>query len=196
MKNPPRVIQVDVKPYDEEQEGLLRGYSKDVSRALDRMIASPTAIPVSEFLTYYLLHRKGRKGYRSLAEIQKRTAAAKGSLDQIVDYEHGSIYVAEGDYGLPKDVTEHIGEAIGISVVSSIYGLTGADWEPIDVPVVDGVPARAMVFEVAATATQIVQVETKGSAVRTNVLKPSAISKHKASIEGKKVDYLGNRVTF
>ena len=175
MKNPPRVIQVDVKPYDEEQERLLRSYSDEVSRALDRMLISPTAIPVSEFLTYYLLHRKGRKGYRSLLEIQTRTAAAKASLDQIVDYEGGSIYVAEGDYGLPKDVTEHIGEAIGISVVSSIYGLTGADWEPIDVPVVDGVLARAMDFEIAATATQIVQVETKGSAVKTNVLKSSAI---------------------
>lgn len=190
MSNPPvkksAVIELDVEPYDKREEELLRGYSDDVSRALDRMMRAPTAIPVSEFLTYYLLHRKGRKGYRTLAEIQHRTVAAKGYLDEIVEFEHGSIHVADGDHGLPKDVTEHIGEAVGLSVISSIYSLTGADWEPIDVPVVAGVQVRAMDFEIAATATQIIQVETKGSAVASNINKSSAISNHKSSIEAKK----------
>jgi hypothetical protein len=183
---PKQTIQIDVQPYDETQERLLRDYSESVSRALDRMIESTTAIPVSDFLAYYLLHRKGRTGYRTLQEVQQKAMAAKASLDDIVDYESGSIFIAKGDKGLPRDLTEHIGEAVGLSVISGMYGLTGADWEPIDVPVVGGVLTKAMDFEIAATATQIIQVETKGSAVENNQSKGSAVSNHKASIAAKK----------
>jgi hypothetical protein len=154
---------------------------------IQQVVAQPLKVPISEFLTYYLFYRKryGVAGYESYAAIRHRVGTATAELDDFIDYNGHSICRAAGVIGQPNYVSEHIGEAIGLSVVNRIHNLHEADWMPI--PEQRGYSAAPVLdFGLASDGIGSVQVENKGSATDDN-RRREAIRTHKWNIEQKKL---------
>ena len=182
---PQGVIRVDVDFYDDvERDALLKYPTADSLRHL--VASSPLEIPTAEFLTYYLFHRKklGTLQYRNYKSISSRISQATETLDGCVDLNR-SIHTARGVVEQLIDVTEHIGEGIGLAVASRIHDLTEADWGllrpkrgPKALPSFD--------FEIASDGQGFVQVENKGSSARDNRVKSPSVKQHRREIATKK----------
>ena len=184
-----RTIRVDVDFYDETERSKLLHYP--TSAALARLVSSPIEIPTAEFLTYYLFHKKrlGHPAYRDYRSIGARIDTALGMLDGCVDFDGRSISRAEGDGAQITEVSEHVGEAVGLSVANRIHGLTLADWDLI--PTQPGRHGRRTFdFQVASDGERFVELETKGSSSDDNRLKSDAVKAQKRRIDEKK-DGLG-----
>ena len=79
-----------------------------------------------------------------------------------------------------NQLTERIGVAGGLSLISYIHDLTEADWRVI--PVTN---TKDLDFEIASDGKNIIEVECKGSFAKDDNIS-SSISKHKSDIEEKK----------
>ncbi|MDP9993837.1 hypothetical protein J2W28_004461 [Variovorax boronicumulans] len=181
-------ILVDVDFYDDtEKKRLLgAGYPAKARSALEALAAKPLAIPTSEFLSYFLFHRKGFEGYGSYEEIQRRTVIAENYIDTCLRFDGTSVGLSTSGLSR-KDITEHVGESISLSVISRLFGLNEADWAPL--PSLGGKGALpSFDFSIASDGKTIVQVESKGSAVRNNARKELSVPNQKKSIHDKKVD--------
>ncbi|HCD5047555.1 TPA: hypothetical protein NBS84_005097, partial [Klebsiella pneumoniae] len=75
-----------------------------------------------------------------------------------LEISHGSLRVQADSKPEAAIIMKRVGEAIGLSVVSRIIGVTEADWSVI--PELD---VKAFDFGYAVTDKGVVQVETKGS---------------------------------
>ncbi|MGC5699259.1 hypothetical protein J4P02_03535 [Pseudomonas sp. NFXW11] len=141
-------------------------------------------IPLSDFLNYFLIHRSVSPDYASYIERLNYLDTASTWLNGVLDLS-GSINWRPGSNGLQ----ENVGEAVSLSVASSLFGLTAADWETI--PEQKGRRAhptfdfeRTLVGITAQNA--VVQIEAKGSFVRDNTVDQSAVKAHARNISKKK----------
>ena len=179
------VINVVVSFYDaEEREKLLKF---PTSSELLEIEARGIGVPVAEFLTYYLFHRKrlGHLEYRNYASIGMKANIALAALDGCVEFTGQSLCTFNKSHEQLREVSEHIGEAIGLCVIGRIHKLIEADWYPIKerrgagaLPTFD--------FELASDGDRFIQVENKGSSVANNRLVSPAIRQHKSNIAEKK----------
>ncbi|TWT06140.1 hypothetical protein [Reyranella sp. CPCC 100927] len=186
LTNPlPRNIKVDVSYYSEaERQKLLRF---PTAAAIEQVVAQPLEIPTAEFLTYYLFHRKklGIEAYANYAAIARRANTALSSLTDCIEFDETSIRTPIQVKAQLNEICEHVGEAVGLSVVSRIHTLTDADWLPI--PQQYGARAKPTLdFQIAADEGLFVQVETKGSTVADNSARSSAVQQHSRNITVKK----------
>ncbi len=178
-------IEVEVSFYDDAEEAKLLAYP--TAAAMQALVAKPLEIPKAEFLTYYLFHRikLGTEGYRDYNSVAQKVHLWLGAIGECIEYEDGSVRTPHGASQQLTEVSEHVGEAIGLSVMSRIHGLTGADWAPI--PEERGRRARpSFDFQIASDGRQFVQVETKGSSVKDNRVLSDAVKAQKRKIDEKK----------
>jgi hypothetical protein len=164
---PQESIRVDVSFYDENEHQRLLQYP--TATAIERLTAAPVDVPTAEFLTYYLFHRKkiGTPGYRDYDSIGRKLDVALATLDECIEFDGHSIHTPAVAERQLTEISEHIGEAVGLSVVARIHDLTEADWAPI--PQQAGRNASPTFdFQIASDGTQFVQVENKGSAALDN----------------------------
>ena len=124
-------VRVEVDFYDEAERDKLLAYpTRD---KIKELVGQPVEVPMAEFLVNYLLHKKrlGTPGFKDRAAIGRKLGNALAHLDGCVDFNGHSICTAEGLTEQLTEVTEHIGESIGLSIVNHIHGLNEADWTPI-----------------------------------------------------------------
>jgi hypothetical protein len=178
-------ISIDVAFYDETQREILLTYP--TAAAIREIVEHGIEIPTAEFLAYYLFHRKrlGSPEYRDYNAIGRKLNVAITSLDGCIEFNGHSINTASGVHRQLNEISEHIGEAVGLSVVSRIHGLIEADWSPIPEEGGRGA-ARTFDYNLASDGNQFVQVENKGSSVVDNRRLSSPIYTHKHNIEEKK----------
>ena len=135
-------ISVDVDYYDSAEELRFSAYAS--RQAIASVVATGITVPVEEFLTYFLFHRKRKStiGYQSYSQIEKQLGVAQGMLDTYVDYNNGTISVPATAEQLPIYIPENLGESIGLSVANRIHGLSQADWMRLStIPGRDGNPS-------------------------------------------------------
>ena len=177
-------IHVDVAYYNpEERDKLLKYPSAD---QIELAVKHGLNISTAEFLVYYLFHRKrtGHPNYKSYNEISKRLYKAFQAIDEYVEFTGTSICQPELDQQL-NEITERIGESVGLSVISRIHKMHGADWSPI--PEQRGRNADPTFdYEDASDGRHLIQLETKGSSVPNNTKLSQAIYTHKHEILEKK----------
>lgn len=182
---PPTKMKISLDFYNEEHKKLI--LAGPVKERIEKLkIPGDISIPTVEMLTYYLFYKKraGTPGYRNYSEIAAKHANALAELDGMIDWSDGTVRMATAGPG-DRGTTERLGEAIGLSVVSQIHGLTEADWAPID----ETNKRKTLDYEYAASdGATLIRAETKGSVVEKNVLQVSSVSNHKTSIEKKKED--------
>jgi hypothetical protein len=183
---PQERISIDVSFYNADEKAKLMKFP--TSADMQRIVDDGLDIPTAEFLSYYLFHRKrlGSGDYKSYEEIGRRINQSLSSLDCCVDFTGRSICTHKGVSHQLNEISEHVGEAVGLSVISSIHGLSEADWTPIQeqrgpkaTPTLD--------FEYASDGHRFVQVELKGSSVENNQVLSEAIYTQKGKITEKKI---------
>ena len=176
-------IEVEVCFYDDAEKTQLLAYP--TASVMQALVAKPLEIPKAEFLTYYLFHRikLGTEGYRDYASVARRVHLSLGYIGECIDYADGSVRTPHGAMQQLTEVSEHVGEAIGLCVMSRIHGLTEADWAIL--PAKKGAPAFD--FQIASDRKQFVQVEAKGSSVADNRVLSDAVKAQKRKIADKKV---------
>lgn len=138
-----------------------------------------------EILTYYLFYKRrpGTSGYGNNNEIRSKYLNALVELDGLADFTGQSLRAASAE-GLSTGTIERLGEAIGLAVVSQLHQLTEGDWAKIQ----ETSKRKTLDYEWAASdGRTLIKIETKGSVCTNNSLKTSSVSKHKASIEAKKM---------
>lgn len=178
-------IQVDVRFFDaEEQAKLLQYPTADVMQGI---VEKSVSVPKAEFLTYYLFHRikLGTAGYKDYRSIASKIHIWLASIAESIDFSGDSVRTpADAERQLPE-VSEHVGEAIGLAVMNRIHNLTEADWVPI--PEQRGRGASPTFdFQIASDGESFVQVETKGSSVDDNQILSAAVKAQKRKIDDKK----------
>ncbi len=216
-------VRVDVAFYDEAERAKLLAYS--TGQTIEALVRAPIDVPMAEFLAYYLFHRKrlGSPGFRDLAAIGRKLGAALAHLDGCVTFNGHSIRTADGVGHQLTEVSEHIGESIGLSVVSRIHGLNEADWAPIpeqrgrtaqpsfdfelsvpspvdgprDIALPESVRGleRAVEDDTASDGNSLVQVENKGSSAIDNREHSPAVVAQKRKIDKKKAKLRSANVT-
>lgn len=178
-------IEVDVRFYDDAEKSKLMRYPS--ASVMQEIVATPLKIPKAEFLTYYLFHRikLGAAAYRDYKSIAQNLHHWLSAIGECIDYDEGSVRTPHEITQQLNEVSEHIGEAIGLSVMNRIHGLTEADWSPI--PEQKGRNAKpSFDFRISSDGTRFIQVETKGSSVKDNRELSDAIKAQKRNIDAKK----------
>jgi hypothetical protein len=184
-------IRVDVDFYDADERRKLLQYP--TAAAIDALVSRPVDVPTAEFLTYYLFHKKrlGSPLYSNYRSIGTRIASALAALDGCIAFNGHSVGRAEGSGGQINEVSEHVGEAIGLSIVGRIHGLTDADWEPI--PTQSGRRGKPTFdYQIASDGHRFVEVENKGSSVDDNRTIGPSVSAQKRRIDEKKQKLTGS----
>ncbi|MDW7773163.1 MAG: hypothetical protein SCH71_09775 [Desulfobulbaceae bacterium] len=182
---PQKSITVSVDYYDEREKKKFADYPS-AKRIVD-VVNSSFEIPIEEFLTYYLFHRKrpGKEGYRNYEQLGGKIDKALTELEDWIVFNQSSISVPKDVKPQLISITERVGESIGLSVINRLHELTEADWDKIPEH-----PGRSGIstfdYQVASDGKNIVQLETKGSCVSNNSLKENSISNHKKNIHEKK----------
>ncbi len=187
-------IRVDVAFYDNaERERLLR-YS--TASVVQQLVEKPLEVSTAEFLSYYLFHRKrlGTPAYQNYRSIGYRLDVATSHLDGCIDFNGHSICTAVGVEQQLNEVSQHVGEAIGLQVVSRIHGLTEADWAPIDEQRGRGA-SPTLDFQLSSDDDHFIEVEHKGSSVVDNRTKDHTIreQKHKITVKKQRLDELAKQ---
>lgn len=194
-------IAVDVRYYDHAEEERFKTYPLDVVQSIDRLVKRPVEVDTSDFLTFVLFHRMQRQlpGYEDISAIQKHLGRAIGLLDSCVKFTGSSIAIPSKKSTLPSDITERIGEAIGLAVTSKIHGLTDADWTRLEVrrhpesrtlvPTFDFQASDAKRYVQVSPSlpgNPLMQLETKGTTADDNRRKTAQVSKQRSAIHEKK----------
>jgi hypothetical protein len=181
LEIPQSTIKISVEYYDADEEAKLAKYPTKIK--MDELVKNGVDIPIEEFLTYYLFHKKrpGKDGWKNYDEIGNRFSNALAELDTWIEFNGDSISTPLNVGDQDKNIIENIGESIGLSVINRLHDLTHADWNKIPIKKV-----KSFDYEIASDGNNIIQMEAKGSAIEDNSKKTSTISNHKASILGKK----------
>jgi len=178
-------ITIEVDYYDDNEKNALSKYSS--SARITEVTSHILEIPLSEFLTYYLFHRKRpeKGGWINYQEISNNIEKALKDLEDFVEFNGKSLSIPSDVESQIPHITEYIGESVGLSVVNRIHNLTEADWVPI--PKQSGMNAfKTFDYQIASDASDNIQVETKGSSVQDNRIKTTEIYTHKSKIKEKK----------
>jgi hypothetical protein len=134
-------------------------------------------------LLTYPTSQQIKVGYRNYEELGRKIGKSLSDLEDFITF-NGISIATPADIGKQDlHITERVGESIGLSVVNRIHSISEADWDRI--PETKGL--KVFDYQLASDGTSIIQVETKGSSVNDNNLKPSTVSNHKSSIIEKKV---------
>lgn len=184
-----RDLRIDVDYYNKDEEALLLQYP--VAARIADTVSNGIVIPAAQFLTYYLYHRRrpGRPGYSTYYEISEKIDRAIACLEDWISLDNGTVNAATDAGDALPDVTEHIGEAIALSVVGQIHDLHEADWDKIpEHPGRGGLQTFDYEREVlsASDGTYVVQVEAKGASVSDSASSNASISTQKYKIKEKK----------
>src|SRR5262245_48883508 len=115
-------IRVNVNYYDEAHGQALQGYP-NIS-AIEKVVSKPVEIPVDEFLTHFLFHRArtGSSRFAGYSATRRMIATACGMLQHLIKLESGALMLDEA-HKLPREITEHIGESVALSIMNRIHGL-------------------------------------------------------------------------
>lgn len=180
-----KVIRVRLSFYSEAERQKLKSYP--TYPTIEKLVSDTIEIPVEEFLTYYLFHRQrlNSKVYASYKAINRQVQTAAAALEGVVEFSDDSLRIPQ-DVDTPlKEATEHIGEAIGLSIASRIHNLNEADWSAI--PQEHGRRASpSFDFFLASDGGNFVELEAKGSAVNDNKSVTDSIRTHARNITHKK----------
>ena len=186
-------VRVEVDFFDgEERQKLLR---YPTAERILRVIEEGLEIPIPEFLTYLIWHRQqlGTADYRTRSAIKRKLDVAESILDGCVVLTGRSICMPIDATVQLTEIAEHVGEAVGLSAIDRIHGLTEADWQVIPKHGGRGAPPT-FDFEIASDGVQIIQLEAKGSSAEYNgALEPSVRAQKRRIAEKKrKLDVLAD----
>lgn len=198
MQVPSQQLHIDVDYYSEDERLKLSRYP--TAPQIAKVVASGCDVSAAQFLTYYLFHKKrpGKPGYRTYAELGAKVGRALAELDEWVEFRNNAIVSVPDAVPQDRALTERVGEAAALCVVSRIHDLHEADWERIpEHPGRNGIPTYdyRYVVPTASDGTRLIQVEAKGTSVEDNKTLAPAVRTQKHNIDLKKKDIRDREAT-
>lgn len=181
-----KTLTIKVDYYNDVEKVELSKYPR--SERIRDVISKELEIPVTEFLTYYLFHKKrpGKIGWRDYQDVSKKIGRAISELEDFIVFNGKSIYIPKDVENQVPKITEHIGESIGLSVINRIHNLTEADWDKIPEYRGQGAFPTFDYGTIASDGKNIIQVETKGSSIENSENITGTIKAQKSKIKEKK----------
>ncbi len=140
-------------------------------------------IPTEDFLIYCLFkEQKQYPGYQTFSDFKRMLPKRIDLLSDYLDLDSPTITAKFPEAQTQQIVTEHVGIGAGLSVISSIHGLTEADWNVILVTKTKDLDYE---IQVSSDGKNIIEVECKGTFGDPTIISPS-VSKMRSHIEKKK----------
>ncbi|WP_243349454.1 hypothetical protein [Parabacteroides sp. FAFU027] len=180
-------VKIRIDYYDQEQKGLIQNnFPKDFD-VIEKIAGKTISIPLEDFKTYaFFRHKHSLNGKESSFIDLKEMAQNWGHYDLYLELDERGALINKfpGEIIEANDVSEMIGIAGGLSVASTLYGFTQADWTKIPI-------SKHKDFDfnrISSLEERFINIETKGSIIPDNSKKSSSVSNHKNSIIGKKLD--------
>lgn len=158
-------IFVAIDYFNRTEKELFLGGEYPSAVDIQALMIDGISVPTAEFLTYYLFHRKSpeSRDYRDYHSISLRYKDALTYMNENIDWNGLSVYSLKDPRSLLREIIEHVGESIGLSVINRIHGLTEADWDRI--PESGKRPTFDFDIPMASNGVDFIQVENKGSCV-------------------------------
>lgn len=182
LSKPTDRLRVDLEYYDQRHEQLL---AQAPYAALDtakrvKAFQQSGVVPLQDFLNYYYIDRHAGPEFATFS-------ARMAHLDSVSQHLKHAISTAGTLNTLPGhgNLQQEVGEAMALTVASTLFGLTAADWTTIPIKRPGSFDFERTVTAVTG-ASQVIQVEAKGSFVRDNNRKPSTVSAQAKKITDKK----------
>lgn len=180
----PKTIDVDLQYYPGHEALLKKGAYKRVGTAA-RVAAFSGRIFLADFLNYALISRSDSVIFDSYAARNRRIRTAGAWFKHILP----TTSTVNWRPGSDRE-QERVGEALSLAVISSLFGLTAADWEVIPITQVKSFDFQRTFTGISAR-NEVLQVEAKGSFVSSN-LSPTPVDtqkivRHARNIEKKKL---------
>lgn len=140
-------------------------------------------ISTEDFLTYCLFkEQKHYDGYKTFSDFKKKLPGRIDLLSDYLNLDSPTITANFPDAQTQQIVTEHVGIGAGLSIISSLHGLTEADWNIIPVTKTKDLDYS---IQVSSDGKNIIEVECKGTFEDPAIKSPS-ISNMRKHIENKK----------
>lgn len=183
LRELPATLKIHVDYYDAEQKKKL------LAAGAPPLSAEPLVLSIDtpELAAFYMYRnlRSGVPGFSTHADIVAQAEDALVHWNGHVAVHNDSLQLLQVK-DTDKGVTEHIGEAVGLAVISQLNGLHAADWTRI------AITSRHKTLDfrqshAASTGTRLIELETKGAAVIDNS-RTDLVTAAKASIDEKKSD--------
>ena len=188
INNRMSIIKIKVDFYDKGQKDLIeKNFPKDFEIIKD-FVGKTVDVSLEDFKTYaYFKHQYSKNGRLASFLDLKPMAQNWGHYDTYFELKDDDKLVnIFPDVRIEAtDVSEMIGVAGGLSVASSMYGLTQADWTKIPIT------TAHKDFDFSHTSSlpnRFINIEAKGSVIDDNSYKAAPVSLHKSSIITKKND--------
>lgn len=182
------IIKIKVDFYDEEQKSLIiKNFPKDfeIIKDFDRKTID---VSLEDFKTYAFFKHQFIKNGRQASFLDLEPLAQNwGHYDTYFEVKDGGklVNIFPDDRIEATDVSEIIGVAGGLTVASSLYGFTQADWTKIPMT------TDHKDFDFSHTSSlldRFINIEAKGSVIEDNSYKTPPVSNHKSNILNKKQD--------
>ncbi|HBR2697756.1 TPA: hypothetical protein MA044_004313 [Klebsiella pneumoniae] len=163
-------IKVDVEFFDDTHKDLLcdrNKYPIEVIRKMKHAVKNGLSISGVDFLTYYLFHNK-RYGIDKQNFIEA-IPAQSDLLSLHLDVNNSQMFKRH-NVALPKEITEHIGESVGMLLISHCFNITSADWGFIS----ESNKAKTLDCSLAISDDALIELEAKGTSAKVlNLSGPS-----------------------
>ena len=180
------MLNFDVKFYDEKHRNLLE--KLDVFSTMNDYTKKGFHVSKGVFLIYSVfVHQKNKKDFKTYNDLKKMVS--ENQLFQKyfkINNTVQSVFDESDDQHKPY--TESAGVGAALSLASSLYGLTEADWERKP----DDITKDLDFIKKASNGKQYIEVEAKGTIVDDVTAKISKISNKKSDIEAKKDEQRNN----
>lgn len=178
-------IDINVDYYSDAHKTLLESLPPPYSDRVKSVAGRTIQIPAIEFITYCLFGYKNSNipelsDYRRLRD---RLGRHLGTLEVALERSPTSLRTLLSGKKQIKGVSEDVGIGVSLTVVSSMLGLSEADWDPI--PTTNN--EKSLDYFIASDGARFIEVESKGSSVdHPSHKKTDPIYDHAASIGEKK----------
>tara|TARA_R110002167_G_scaffold287357_2_gene492225 strand:- start:326 stop:1579 length:1254 start_codon:yes stop_codon:yes gene_type:complete len=182
---------IKVEFYSEEEEKLIKENYPFEYPILKVLTIKGVEVPYEDFLTYCIFNNQNSEipGYRTYAELNQRIKNLAGPFIEytLLETSNSKLKSKFNHNNEQTHVSESIGNAGALSVLSYAYGLTQADWKRINI-------AGHKDFDFDSTIidgfSKKLVVEAKGTIVEDNMSTAldSRIRSQKRSIKLKKKD--------
>jgi hypothetical protein len=147
-------VTIKVSIYNERHLHLLQHSGKygDIAKIIE------SGLPVNEDLWTYALFKeqRDRDGFRTFDNFRQRLAKRIQLFDDYIDPQSDTITAIEGNPG--KTISEYVGVGTALLLVSTIHGLTEADWE-----LIPETHTKDLDYLIASDGEIVVEVECKGT---------------------------------
>ena len=186
-------IKVNIEFFNDEHEKLLcnkRRYPSDVVDRMKKLVSDGFMVDGYDFIEYYLFHNK-RSGIEKNDFIEM-IPSASNMLRMHFDIKDNQLFKMR-NIALDKGITEHIGESVGMLVISHCFNILRADWNFIP----ESNKVKTLDCSLAVSNNGLIELEAKGtSAIAINLSSPSSsITKKKKGKKSAKGNYYYGTIT-